>query len=137
MDMKIHFPGGLRVTADWDPYSVQTDQPLDDGGTGTAPSPFELFLASLATCAGFYVLSFCRQRGIATEGISLSQSIERDPARKLVRKIKLQIELPPDFPEKYRDAVVKAADQCTVKKHFAHPPTIEIAASVATPITHK
>jgi ribosomal protein S12 methylthiotransferase accessory factor len=131
MEMKIGFPGGLRVDAHFGQFVVQTDQPPDDGGDGTAASPFALFLASLGTCAGFYVLSFCRQRGIPTDGIQLIQNAERDPSTKLVGKVTIDICLPAEFPEKYRAAVIKAADQCTVKKHFQHPPVIEIGTSVA------
>jgi len=131
MEMKIDFPGGLRVDAHFGQLAVQTDQPVDDGGDGTAASPFALFLASLGTCAGFYVLRFCRQRGIPTDGIQLIQNADRDPSTKLIGKITIDIRLPAEFPEKYRAAVIKAADQCTVKKHLLHPPVIEISTTVA------
>ena len=87
MEMKIDFPGGMRVDAHFGQLKVSTDQPIDEGGDGTAASPFALFLAAVGTCAGFYVLSFCRQRGIPTEGIQLTQTTERDPLTKLVGKI--------------------------------------------------
>jgi putative redox protein len=135
MEMKIDFPGGLRVDARFEQFTVQTDQPADEGGDGSAPSPFTLFQAALGTCAGYYVLSFCRQRGIPTDDIRLIQSSEKDPKTKLVGRIKVEIQLPAEFPEKYREAVVKAADQCTVKKHFQHPPTIEIVASLSNEIS--
>jgi len=131
MEMKIDFPGGLRVNAHFGQFSVQTDQPADDGGENSAPSPFALFLAALGTCAGHYILSFCRQRGIPTQNIRLIQSTEKDPGTKLISKIRVEIQLPPDFPEKYRGAVIKAADQCTVKKHLQHPPAVEIVTSRA------
>src|SRR3989304_4602297 len=73
MEMEITFPGGSRVDATFGPYTVQTDQPGQGGGEGLAPTPFATFLASLGTCAGIYVLGFCRQRGISTEGIRLVQ----------------------------------------------------------------
>ena len=134
--MMIDFPGGLRVNAQFGQYVVQTDQPTDEGGDGTAPSPFALFLAALGTCAGYYVLSFCRQRGIPTQDIRLIQTTEKSPTSKLVAKIKVEIQLPAGFPEKYRAAVIKAADQCTVKKHFQNPPAIEIVTSLATETSH-
>ena len=135
MEMKIDFPGGLRVDAHFGQFFVRTDQPVDDGGDGSAPSPFALFLAALGTCAGYYVLAFCRQRGIPTKGIRLIQSTEKNPTTKLIAKIKVDIQLPPVFPEKYRAAVIKAADQCTVKRHFQHPPAVEIITSVANEIS--
>jgi putative redox protein len=136
MEMKIDFPGGSRVDAHFGQFVVQTDQPEDESGDGTAPSPFALFLAALGTCAGYYVLSFCRQRGIPTKDICLIQSTEKNPTTKLVGKIKVDIQLPAYFPEKYRAAVIKAADQCTVKKHFQHPPAVEIVTSIANEISH-
>jgi putative redox protein len=135
MEMKIEFPGGLRVNAQFGPFSVQTEQPADDGGENSAPSPFALFLAALGTCAGYYVLSFCRQRGIPTTGIRLIQSTEENPTTKLVAKIKVDIQLPAGFPEKYRAAVIKAADQCMVKRHFQHPLAVEIVTSLANEVS--
>ena len=132
--MKIDFPGGSRVNAHFGQFTVQTDQSVDEGGDGAAPSPFSLFQAAIGACAGYYVLSFCRQRGISTDGIRLIQNAEKDPTTKLVGKITLDIQLPAEFPDKYLAAVIRAADQCTVKKHFQHPPAIEIVASMANAI---
>ena len=122
MDLTITFPGGLRVNAEFGPFTVQTDQPAHSGGEGSAPTPFAAFLASLGTCAGVYVLGFCRQRNIPTEGITLTQHTEADPATGMVVRIELDIHVPPGFPTRYHDALVRAADQCTVKKHLEHPP---------------
>jgi putative redox protein len=129
MEMLIDFPGGARVDAHFNAFTVATDQPPQGGGEGLAPTPFATFLASLGTCAGIYVLGFCRQRGIATEGIRLLQRMESDPQTGLVSRISLDIQLPPEFPEKYREAVIRAAEQCAVKKHFEHPPVIAVSAS--------
>ncbi len=129
MEMVVSFPGGMRVNAGFGPFTIQTDQPVDDGGEGSAPSPFALFLASIATCTGYYVLSFCRQRGIPADDIRIVQALERDPGTSLVSRIRADIQLPEDFPEKYRDAVVKVAGKCTVKKHLEHPPAIDISVS--------
>jgi ribosomal protein S12 methylthiotransferase accessory factor len=129
MQMKISFPGGARVDAQFGPHTVFTDQPYQGGGNDSAPTPFATFLASIGTCAGIYVLGFCRQRGISTEGIQLIQSLDVDPMSGMVSKIKLDIQLPPDFPEKYAPALIRAADQCAVKKHFERPPQFEIYTS--------
>ena len=121
----IAFPGGVRVDARIGDYTVRTDQPAPLGD-GTAPSPFDLFLASIGACAGFYALRFCQQRGFPTEGLALSMTPERDGSSKLVRKVRIEITLPDGFPEKYRDALLRAVDQCTVKRHLAQPPEFEV-----------
>lgn len=126
MEMIIDFPGGARVDAHFGPYTVTTDQPLQGGGQGLAPTPFATFLASIGTCAGIYVLGFCRQRGLPSEGIRIIQRVFTDPASGMVGKIGLEIQVPPSFPEKYRPSLVRAAELCAVKKHFEHPPQIEI-----------
>ena len=131
MEMTIDFPGGARVDAHFNQFTVKTDQPPQGGGEGSAPTPFATFLASLGTCAGIYVLGFCRPRSIPTEGIRLIQSMESDPQTGLVNRVSLDIQLPPEFPEKYREAVIRAAEQCTVKKHFEHPPTVAVSTSTA------
>jgi putative redox protein len=122
----IDFPGGARVDAHFGPYTVATDQPPSGGGAGSAPTPFSLFLASLGTCAGIYVLGFCRQRNLPVDGIRLVQRVERDAATHMVSTVGLEIQLPPSFPEKYRDALVRAAEQCAVKKHLEKPPALAV-----------
>lgn len=129
MDMIIDFPGGLQVDAHFGPYTVSTDQP-GPYGRGAAPTPFATFLASIGTCAGIYVLSFCQQRGLSTEGIRIVQSLESSPFTGLVNKVRLDIQLPPSFPEKYKSAVIRAADQCAVKKHFENPPSFDVFTSI-------
>ena len=128
MNMVIDFPGGLQVDANFGPYTVSTDQP-GPYGNGSAPTPFATFLASIGTCAGIYVLSFCQQRGISTDGVRIVQSLEANPLTGLVGKVLLDIQLPPEFPEKYKTAVIRAADQCAVKKHFEQPPQFEVFTS--------
>ena len=130
MDMVIDFPGGARVDAQFGPYTVRTDQPPQAGGEGSAPSPFALFQASLGTCAGIFVLNFCRQRDLPTEGIRLVQRTVPDPATGMVGRVELEILVPPTFPEKYHDALVRTASQCTVKKHIEHPPAFSVATRV-------
>ena len=126
MDMIITFPGGARVDAEFGGFTVKTDQPPQGGGEGSAPTPFAMFLSSIGTCAGIYVLGFCKQRGLPTEGIRIVQQSERDPQTGLIGTIRLNIEVPPSFPEKYYDALIRAADQCAVKKHLEHPPTFDV-----------
>lgn len=135
MDMVIDFPGGARVDAHFAGLHVATDQPPSGGGQGSAPTPFLTFLASIGTCAGIYVLGFCRQRGIATEGIRLLQRMQADPTTGMVTDVSVTIELPETFPARYHDAVVRAADQCAVKKHFERPPRIHVTRQVATATT--
>jgi len=125
-DMVISFPGGARVDAQFGPYTIRTDQPHQGGGNGSAPTPFATFLASIGTCAGIYVLGFCRQRGLPTEDIRLVQRLEANPATGMISKLVLDIQVPPDFPEKYRPALIRSAEQCAVKKHMEHPPQFEI-----------
>ena len=130
MEMEITFPGGARVDASFDGLTVKTDQPARGGGSGSAPTPFATFLASIGTCAGIYVLGFCQQRGLPTQDIKIIQRMASDPATGLVGKIALEIQLPPDFPDKYKAAVIKSAEQCAVKKHLEHPPMFEITTSM-------
>ena len=126
MEMIIDFPGGARVDAHFGPYSVQTDQPPMGGGDGSAPTPFALFLASLATCAGIYVLGFCQQRGLPSQGVRIVQRDQRDPATGMVSRGNLEIQVPPEFPEKYRASLVRSAELCAVKKHLEHPPQFNV-----------
>ena len=126
--MEMTFPGGVAVEARFEGATIRTDQPVHHGGGGTAPAPFELFLASIGTCAGFYALRFCQERQIPTDGMSVSMSWERNPETKLISTIALRISLPPGFPEKYRTAIVRAADQCAVKRHLVQAPAIQVVA---------
>jgi putative redox protein len=133
MEIKISFPGKKRVNAQFNGFVIATDQPPKYGGDGSAPSPFDHFLASIGTCAGIYVLSFCEERKIPTEHIALIQRLEygkTQDGKTFIEKIVIEIGVPPDFPEKYRNALVKVADQCAVKKTILHPPTFEIRTTV-------
>ena len=111
-------------------FTIATDQPVSDGGNNTAPSPFDLFLASIATCAGYYVAAFCLARSISTDNIRLTQTVHRNEATHMVESIDIVICLPQGFPDKYRSAVVRAAESCTVKKHLAAPPKIAVLAAM-------
>ena len=120
--MNVSFPGGKMVNARYDEFEIATDQSVDFGGTGSAPEPFDYFLASLATCAGLYVLGFCQKRDIPHDGIGLTQSWEREEKTKRLTNVHISIEVPADFPDKYRDALVRVANQCLVKKTLENPP---------------
>jgi ribosomal protein S12 methylthiotransferase accessory factor len=126
MEMIIDFPGGARVDAHFGSFTVPTDQPAMGGGSGSAPTPFAVFLSSIGTCAGIYVLGFCNQRGISTEGIRIVQRVHSNPMTGMIGKIDLEIQVPPEFPEKYREALIRSADQCAVKKHLENPPAFDI-----------
>jgi ribosomal protein S12 methylthiotransferase accessory factor len=126
MDMKITFPGGKKVNADFNGFTHKTDQAITSGGEGTAPEPFTLFLSSIGTCAGIYVLGFCQQRGIDTEGMEIIQKMKFNPFTGMIDKINLEINLPEGFPEKYNKAVINSANLCAVKKHLENPPQFEI-----------
>ena len=130
MELVIDFPGGARVDAHFGPYTVQTDQPPMGGGEGSAPTPFAVFLSSIGTCAGIYVLGFCRQRGLPTDGIRIVQRPISNPMTGMVSEVELEIQVPPTFPEKYYDALVRSAEQCAVKKHLEHPPVFNVHTSM-------
>ena len=132
MDIHVTFPGGKRVDAQLGAHVVRTDQPTDLGGGDSAPAPFDLFLASLATCAGIYVLGFCQARGLSTIGVSLIQRHRFDEVTHRLERVELELVLPDAFPEKYRAAVVRAAEQCKVKKTLAAPPEIVVSRIVSS-----
>ena len=126
MEMVIDFPGGARVDAHFGAYTVETDQMPMGGGEGSAPTPFEIFLSSIGTCAGIYVLGFCKQRGLSVEGIRIVQRAHTDPVTRMISKIDLEIQAPPEFPEKYHDSMVRSAELCAVKKHLETPPKFDV-----------
>jgi putative redox protein len=126
MEMIIDFPGGSRVDAHFGPFTVATDQPP----VASAPSPFEIFLASIGTCAGIYVLGFCQQRNLPTEGIRIVQRINHSRLTGMVETIDLEIQVPPGFPEKYRPSLIHSAELCAVKKHLEKPPRFDITTKV-------
>ncbi|GAB1470909.1 OsmC family protein [Chloroflexota bacterium] len=126
MEMIIDFPGGQKVDAHFRGHTVQTDQPTED----SAPMPFEIFLASIGTCAGIYVLGFCQQRGLSTEGIRIVQRNSANPANGMMDKIDLEIQVPPSFPQQYHAALIRSAELCKVKKTLENPPTFDVQTKV-------
>lgn len=127
--MEITFDGGKVVSAHTHGHVIRTDQPLDNGGGDTAPAPFDLYLASIGTCAGIYVKSFCDNRKIPTDDIRIIQTTQFDKESGLPADITIDIKLPPDFPEKYRDSVINVAELCKVKKSIMKPPVFKVKSS--------
>lgn len=132
----ISFPGGVAVDATYKGHSIRTDQPVDAGGEDSAMSPFDLFFASIATCMGFYALRFCQQRSLPTEGLGLTLDPIRDEEGKHVSVVRVSLQLPTGFPEKYRTAIERAVDHCAVKKHILEPPQFELRV-VGSDVSHR
>lgn len=130
MEFQVTFQGSKQVLAHIGEHTILTDQPVQAGGNNEGPSPFSLFLASIGTCAGIYVKSFCDQRGIPTDGITIIQKHAFNHMTHMIDSIDLEVKLPADFPEKYKEALIKVADQCAVKKHLQAPPTIKVYTSM-------
>ena len=130
VEIKVSFPGNKRVDADFGEFVVNTDQTVKNGGEGSAPEPYSLFLASIATCAGYYVLAFCSKRDLPVDGIELVQTHVFSEKGHVLERVELEIKVPASFPERYRDALVKAAGTCGVKKAIAAQPAIEIGVTV-------
>jgi ribosomal protein S12 methylthiotransferase accessory factor len=130
--MTVSFPGGKRVTASYNGFEIVTDQSKENGGDGTAPEPYDCFLASLATCAGIYVLGFCQKRDIPHDGVRVVQSWERDDKSRRLTTVRIAIKVPPDFPVKYHDALVRSANQCAVKKAMEDPPDFQVETVVSS-----
>ncbi len=126
MSMKLTFPGGYVVNASYKGFDIPTDQPVEDGGQNSAPTPFDYFLTSLGTCAAFYALRFCQQRGLPTEGLEFSMDTVDHPETHRTEKITMTIKVPEEFPEKYRRAIVRATNQCSVKRAILDPPEIVV-----------
>jgi putative redox protein len=126
LPVEILFSGGVAVEARFDSFSVRTDQPVAQGGQGSAPAPFDLFLVSLGTCAGLYALRFCQERQLPTKGLKLTLQTERDAERRRLDKVRLAVVLPDGFPEKYRRAIIRAINLCSVKRAILDPPEFEV-----------
>ncbi len=130
-EMTVTLPGGKRVDTRIGKHVIRTDQPVEQGGDDAAPAPFSLFLAAIGTCAGIYVAGFCQKRGLPTEEIRLRQRNHFDPQTGVLARVELDVEVPPTFPEKYREALVRVADQCAVKKAIQAQPAFEVKTVVA------
>lgn len=120
--IEVTFPGGKKVDVSFGDTLVKTDQSLKDGGEGSAPNPSQLFLASVAGCAGFFALEFCRTRNISIEGMRLAMEREYDPKLRRYVKLSLFLTLPQGFPDKYKNAIRRAVEACPVKRSIETPP---------------
>jgi putative redox protein len=132
-EMVVTLPGGKRVDAQIGRHVIRTDQPVEAGGEDGAPPPFHLFLASIGTCAGIYVAGFCQKRGLPTDGIRLVQRNTFEPETGALTRVEIDVVVPPSFPERYRDALVRVADQCAVKKAIQAQPAFAVRTVVAGP----
>ncbi|MCC6500925.1 MAG: OsmC family protein [Anaerolineales bacterium] len=126
MEILIDFPGGARVDAHFDGHTVKTDQPATGGGEDSAPTPFEVFLASIGACAGIYILGFCRQRNLPTEGIRILQRTRTNSDSGKLEKVEMEIQIPPSFPQQYHSALIRSAELCKVKKTLENPPQFAV-----------
>ncbi|MGE8501213.1 MAG: OsmC domain/YcaO domain-containing protein [Pseudomonas sp.] len=116
MEIKVNFLDNLRLEAKFDDFTVIADQPIRYKGDGSAPGPFDYFLASSALCAAYFVKLYCQTRDIPTENIRLSQNNIVDPENRYAQIFKIQVELPADISEKDRLGILRSIDRCTVKK---------------------
>lgn len=126
MEIRVALRGQKKVSGHFDGFEVMTDQPISAGGEGSAPSPFDLFLASIATCAGFFAQSYCQTRQLPSDGIAIVQTMVRDPQTRLVTQIVLRVTVPSSFPSEHHDGLIAAINACSVKKHLLHPPNISV-----------
>ncbi len=122
----VTFPGGKRVDAHYSGRTVKTDQSVKNGGEASAPEPFDLFFVSMATCVGIYALEFCNARKLNTDKLGVKLISDFDKEVKRYTKVKFELTLPDDFPEKYVKAMIKTVNLCTVKKHIMNPPEFEV-----------
>lgn len=116
MEIKVNFLDNLRLEAKFDDFTVVADQPIRYKGDGSAPGPFDYFLASSALCAAYFVKLYCQTRGIPTDNIRLSQNNIVDPENRYNQVFKIQVELPADISAKDRQGILRSIDRCTVKK---------------------
>ena len=124
--IKVEFAGGKRIDARVGEFHIQTDQPARYGGDAQAPAPFELFLASIATCAGIFAWNFCEMRKLSTEGLALEMVCIDDEQKKMIGEVQFHLTLPEGFPDKYRAGIVRAMQQCAVKKHMQEAPAFSV-----------
>ena len=123
--MEIHFPGGKKVNSDYKGFTIKTDQSKEDGGDGTAPTPSDLFFASLGACMGLYALDFCKKRKIDPGQLKLSVELLSHEKTHIVEKMSFIIDLGPEFPQKYTSSLIRAMKLCYLKQHFEQPPQFE------------
>ncbi|WP_350998150.1 OsmC domain/YcaO domain-containing protein [Shewanella sp. TB7-MNA-CIBAN-0143] len=126
MEIKVNFLDNLRLEAKFDDFTVTADQPIRYKGDGSAPSPFDYFLASSALCAAYFIKVYCKARDISTENIKLSQNNIVDPEDRYNQIFQIQVELPDDISDKDRQGILRSIDRCTVKKVVQTGPEFKI-----------
>ena len=126
MEITLTFPGNKKTLARVGDFEVLTDQPVMAGGDGAATTPFALFLTSIVSCAGIFLVHFCQKRDIPTDNIKIVQRVERNPETGRIDRISLDIVVPDDFPDKYRNALINTVDLCSVKKTMLDPPEFDV-----------
>ncbi|MYL23419.1 OsmC domain/YcaO domain-containing protein [Halomonas alkaliantarctica] len=126
MEIKVNYLDNLRLEAKFDDFAVISDQPIRYKGDGSAPGPFDYFLASSAMCAAYFVKVYCNARDIPTENIRLSQNNIVDPENRYKQIFKIQVELPADLSDKDRQGILRSIDRCTVKKVVQMGPEFQI-----------
>ncbi len=126
MEIKVNFLDNLRLEAKFDDYTVITDQPIRYKGDGSAPSPFDYFLASSALCAAYFVKVYCVGKGISTDDIRLSQNNIVDPEDRYNQIFQIQVELPDSISDKDRAGILRSIERCTVKKVIQTGPEFKI-----------
>lgn len=125
MELMVDFPGGLKVDAHFNGFTVSSDQPANSGGDDSAPAPYLLFMASIGNCAGFYVLNYCKKHELSTDGIRVVQRVTMNHETHMAEAIEIEIQVPESFPAKYYDALIRSADLCKVKQSIATPPVFK------------
>ncbi len=116
------FPEGKKIDVEVDGFLIKTDQTECGGGEGSAPEPFDYFLASLAACTGIYALNFCHRRNLSVDGLSLKMVCHNNKEKKLYDKMEFILTLPKNFPEKYKGAIMRSMQLCAVKRHMEDMP---------------
>jgi len=125
MEIQIKFNKNFQIEADIEGTKIMSDQSKDSGGDGTAPNPYQYFIASIGLCVAHYVNAFCKQRDISTEDIKITEQVSVDPSsgKTMFNSI---IKLPASFPDKYREALLKTAEGCKVKKTIQSLPEFKL-----------
>jgi len=125
MRISVKFLGNKKVNASVNGFEIATDQPQSNGGDGTAPTPYDLFLASLATCAGIFAIRFFQTRNLSTDGFEMYMDVSWNREKHKLEKVIINMKLPPDFPQKYIPALKNAVELCSVKRTIMDPPEFE------------
>ena len=131
MKITVKPTGQMRMDIEVGGFVVKTDLPEDKGGEGTAPNPFQILLVSIAACSSLYALGFFQKRGLSTEGLEMEQHHEFDEAGARLTKVLTTVKLPAQFPEKYRDALLRSVEKCKVRQTILDPPEFEVTTSSA------